>query len=93
MPPNAQEKEEILQHFGPEQKVHIAANLAAAPQALLSLPARNEILKLSTVARVSEEKNLLGGLQFLIDSNVKTEWNIYWCHSKSGICGFTHQLG
>ncbi|MGB1031373.1 MAG: glycosyltransferase, partial [Flavobacteriales bacterium] len=57
--------------------VHVAANLAAAPQSMLQLQERNDVLKLCTVARVSEEKNLLGGLHLLIDSNVKAEWNIY----------------
>lgn len=74
---NAQEKEEIVQHFGQKQNVHVAANLAAAPQSMLQLQERNDVLKLCTVARVSEEKNLLGGLHLLIDSNVKAEWNIY----------------
>ena len=74
---NAQEKKEIIQYFGAKSEVRIAANLAAGPQELLHLSPRYDTLKLCTVARVSEEKNLLGGLQLLIESRVKSEWHIY----------------
>jgi len=76
---NKVEEQEILSTFGKKTKIKIAPNLPRNHQQRGQTPFKKEgEMRLITVARVSSEKNILGGIEFL--STLETgniEWTIY----------------
>lgn len=76
---NEIEKEEIFSHFGRNCRVRIAPNLSKQPQIRNSIPEKKSgNLLLFSVARVSPEKNILGGIEFLNDTKSgDVTWDIY----------------
>jgi glycosyltransferase involved in cell wall biosynthesis len=73
------EQGEIARHFGQHSRVHIAPNLAKQAKKRNDPPTKSPgAIKLYTVARVSAEKNILGGVHYLaglVDGQV--EWHVY----------------
>ncbi len=76
---NETEKQEILKHFGRNCRVMVAPNLSKQPLIRNSVPEKiSGNLHLFTVARVSPEKNILGGIEFLNHTqNGHINWDIY----------------
>lgn len=76
---NDVEKQEIQSTFGKKAWVKVAPNLPRAIQKRTDTPLKSKgSLSLITVARVSSEKNILGGIQFLSDlDSGHVEWTIY----------------
>ena len=74
---NEQEASEIKKHYGIKSKIHVAPNLPASLVGQVELTERKETLKLVTVARVSQEKNILGAAQILIEQEGPVEWHVF----------------
>lgn len=75
---NEKEAEEIRKVFGKDCKILIAPNLPSSPKAKLALATKKEgELNLVSIARVSREKNLLGGLKYLTLLKQEVNWWIY----------------
>lgn len=76
---NATERDEIVQHIGAMARIHIAPNLPrlAIPRAQVPIKKAGE-LHLVTVARVSQEKNILGAIEYLVRAaDQPVTWSIY----------------
>lgn len=77
---NEAEKREIELHFL-HSEVRIAPNLVAGKSEVFEFPTKEKgKLKMVTIARVSKEKNILGALDYMIESNPglgSIEWDIY----------------
>lgn len=76
---NKVEEQEILSSFGKKAVVKIAPNLPRELRERTTIPAKTPgNMQLVTVARVSSEKNILGGIQYLSKvSSDNIEWTIY----------------
>jgi glycosyltransferase involved in cell wall biosynthesis len=75
----ATERDEIRQHIGTNARVHIAPNLPRLAKPRVKIPNKESgELRLITVARVSQEKNILGAIEYLVQAaNQPVMWSIY----------------
>lgn len=77
---NPQEADEIYSFFGGDALVRVAPNLSQVPEQQRSAPVKEKgILNLVTVARLSPEKNILGGIGYIakLEGVKKVNWVIY----------------
>lgn len=76
---NSTEADEIRAYFGTAARVHIASNLPRLATPRTSIPEkRSGELRLITVARISQEKNILGAINYLAQAaQSPVSWSIY----------------
>ncbi len=77
---NETEATEIRSFFGNDVRVRVAPNLSQMPDQQHSAPPKKKgVLDLVTVARVSAEKNILGGIEYIakLEGVEKVNWVIY----------------
>ncbi|WP_306640449.1 glycosyltransferase [Sanyastnella coralliicola] len=76
---NDVEAAEVHQHFGKKVEVTVAPNLPRSAKKRERIPQKTAgEMKLITVARVSKEKNILGGIEYLANFDGQTiQWDVY----------------